>query len=164
MSPFILKYAKWRNVLILLSLIVVINILLALSLGNNPKLKPLDLEFSYSPSKAYEMLAMYNEHERSIYVLVELTLDILYPIIYSLCLSFALLLLYGKMKLAKLPLFLVVFELLENACITLVLVNYPHQHPWIIQIASLFTSMKWILALFCVATILVGGLLKLMRK
>ena len=134
MSQFITKYAQWRNVLILLGLVIAINILLGLSLSGNPNLKPLDLQFSYSPEIAYALISAYNEQERGLYILIELTLDIVYPIIYSLCLSFALFLLYNNMRLAKLPLFLILLELFENAGIVILLANYPHQHPWVIPV------------------------------
>ena len=156
MSQFITKYARWRNVLILLGLVIAINILLGLSLSGNPNLKPLDLQFSYSPEKAYALISAYNEKERALYILIELTLDIVYPIIYSLCLSFALFLLYNNTRLAKLPLFLIVLELFENAGIVILLANYPHQHPWVASVTSIFTSLKWILAVSCLLLMLIG--------
>lgn len=164
MSPFILKNAKWRKVLILLGLVVLVNLLLALSLGGNPNIKPLDLQFSYSLEEAYKMISAYSEQERAVYILVELTVDIIYPIIYSLCLSFALFLLFGKMTLAKLPLFLALIELIENACIVTLLVNYPHEHPGLVGFASVFTSLKWILAVTCLLLVIVGGTLRLLKS
>jgi len=164
MNPVILKYAKWQNILILLGLIIIINVLLALSLSSNPKLKPLDLEFFYDNEKAYELLSAYNEQERSVYLLIELTLDIIYPIIYSLCLSFALYLLFSKLTLAKLPLYLVFLELVENLGIVVLLVNYPIQHPWIANLTGIFTTAKWFLALTCLAIVLYGGFTRLIRK
>jgi hypothetical protein len=156
MRLFISKYARWRNVLILLGLVVIINILLGLSLQGNPNLKPLDLQFSYSPEKANELISAYSDKERSLYLLIEVTLDIAYPIIYSLCLSFALFLLYNNMRLAKLPLFLILLELFENAGIVILLANYPHQHPWVASVASVFTSLKWTLAVLCLLLVLAG--------
>lgn len=164
MDSFIIKYAKWRNVLVLLGLVVIINILLAMSLGGNPNLKPLDLQFSYSAEKAYELLAAYNDKERSLYMLIEVTLDIVYPVIYSLCLSFTIFLLYANSRLARLPLFIVLLELFENAGIVTLLANYPHQHATIAEIASIFTSLKWTLALICLLLIIIGFIRKAINR
>ena len=156
MTTFIAKYARWRNVLILLGIVIVINILLGLSLSGNSNLKPLDLQFSYSAEQAYAMISAYNEQERGLYILIEVTLDVVYPMIYSLCLSFSLFLLFGNAKLSKVPLFLVVLELFENAGIVILLVNYPHEHPTLVGITSVFTSMKWLLAVSSLLLVLFG--------
>ncbi len=164
MNPFIERYASWRNVLILLGCFLVINVFLMLSLGGNPNLKPLDLEFGYNAARAYELLAAYNESERSVYLLIELTLDIIYPIIYSLFLSFVLFLLFANYRLAKLPLFLILIELLENTAIVVLLSNYPNPHPTIANVAGVLTALKWLLALICLVLVVFGFVRKAINR
>ncbi len=45
---------------------------------------PLDLMFFYTPAKAFEMMDKYGEAGRAVYLKIELTADIIYPIIYTL--------------------------------------------------------------------------------
>lgn len=163
MSKFFQKYATWRNVAFLLGLIALLNVLLFWSFNSNPELNPLDMRFSYSPEKAYQILSEYSDDERSRYILVELTLDILYPIVYSLCISFVLFLLHKSTRIAKVPLLLIAIDFAENILIVTLLSYYPTKLPTIVSFASFFTSMKWLLLLIC-ALLLVYGLVRKIFK
>lgn len=158
MTGFIQTYATWRNVLILIGIIALINILLVLSFGQNPDFKPLDLQLSYTPEEAYAWISGYSDSERSMYLLIELTLDILYPVVYSFAICFALFLFFGKPKLAQLPLLLIFLDLIENGFIVFVLLNYPTKHDWLVQMASFFTSSKWTLAAISFTLLLLGAI------
>ena len=103
MNNFITNHANGKNALFLLGMVVLINVLLVLSMGGNPDLKPLDLQLTYSPEKAYELLSAYNESERFRYILVETTLDLVYPIVYTLLFSFVLFMLHRNLQIAKFP-------------------------------------------------------------
>ena len=48
---------------------------------------PIDLQFFYTPEKAYSMVSAYGEVGRASYRLFELTGDIIYPIVYTLFFS-----------------------------------------------------------------------------
>src|SRR5688572_22166407 len=50
----------------------------------NNSVMPLDLMFFYTPEQAFEMMDRYGEAGRSVYWKIELTADIIYPIIYTL--------------------------------------------------------------------------------
>jgi len=50
----------------------------------NNHVTPLDLMFFYTPAKAFEMMDKYGEAGRAVYLKIELTADIIYPIIYTL--------------------------------------------------------------------------------
>ena len=163
MSKFFQKYATWRNVALLLALIALINGLLFWSFSSNPELNPLDMQFSYSPEKAYEILSEYSDNERSRYILVELTLDVLYPIAYSLCISFVLFLLYKSSRIAKVALLLIAIDFAENILIVVLLTYYPIKLPIIVSFASFFTSMKWMVIAIS-AMLLVYGLVKKLFK
>jgi hypothetical protein len=55
-----------------------------LALAANNSVMPLDLMFFYTPGQAFEMMDRYGEAGRSVYFRIELTADIIYPIIYTL--------------------------------------------------------------------------------
>ena len=55
-----------------------------LALAANNSVLPLDLMFFYTPEKAFEMLDKYGEAGWAIYLKIEFSADIIYPIIYSL--------------------------------------------------------------------------------
>src|SRR5512134_3993953 len=55
-----------------------------MALAANNSVMPLDLMFFYSPEKAFAMIEKYGEAGRALYMKIELTADILYPIIYTL--------------------------------------------------------------------------------
>ena len=92
------KFSKWatgKKIFILLAIFIVFNVLVwprtvarieALSGG----VSPLDLQFSYSPEKAYHMIDAYGEEGREFYMLIDITADLIYPL--STSLLFALLL------------------------------------------------------------------------
>src|SRR3990172_5003926 len=48
---------------------------------------PIDLQFFYTPAKVYGMIEAYGEYTRAFYRNVELTVDIIYPIVYTLFFS-----------------------------------------------------------------------------
>ena len=55
-----------------------------MALAANNSVMPLDLMFFYTPQQAFEMMEKYGEAGRSIYLRIELTADIIYPVIYTL--------------------------------------------------------------------------------
>ena len=50
----------------------------------NASVLPLDLMFFYTPEKAFAMIDKYGEAGRALYMKIELTADIIYPIVYTL--------------------------------------------------------------------------------
>jgi hypothetical protein len=163
MNNFITKYANGKNLLILLGLVIVINIFLVIAMGGNPNLQPLDLQFSYSPDRAYELLGAYNETERFYYMIAELTLDILYPLVYGALLSFILYMLHKNLKFAKLPFDVVIIDYLENIGIVIMLLNYPTRIDWLASLTGIFTTLKW-LFLAVILMLILWGLLKKLKK
>ncbi len=144
MNNFIIKNASGRNALILFGLVIIINVLLALSMGSNPDLKPLDLQLHYDADKAYDLIGAYSEAERKTYMLIEMTLDVVYPLIYATLFAFLLFLLHGKLSFAKLPYLITVLDLLENMGIVILLLNYPTRLDTFAQITGILTSLKWL--------------------
>lgn len=133
----------------------------------NASVTPLDLMFFYTPEKAFAMLEKYGEAGRALYMKIELTADIIYPIIYTLfygmLLSWLMQRAYkseSKMqKLNAMPVGAWFFDLLENIGIVSMLAMYPTQPSilaWLTMVAGL---VKW---LFAIGSILLSlfGLVK----
>jgi hypothetical protein len=159
MNNFIVKNANRKNALILLGMVILINVLLVLSMVGNPDLKPLDLQLSYSPEKAYELISAYNEKDRFQYILVEITLDLIYPIVYALLFSFILFLLHKDAQIAKFPFLITILDLIENGGIVTMLASYPNELHGVASFTSIFTTLKWI-AIGLTVILIFWGILK----
>jgi len=113
--------------------------------------KALDTFFAYTPEQAKMVLACFGPLLAK-YRLIELTLDLVYPVVYSLFFSMVLTalarnsprLLNLLQYLLLFPIFAWFFDLLENASISVLIAQYPDFPPILAQIASLSTSLKWI--------------------
>jgi len=135
-----------------------------MALAANNSVMPLDLMFFYSPAKAFEMMDKYGEAGRSIYLKIELTADIIYPIIYTLFYGLLLSWLFqrafrptsGMMKLNAMPVGAWFFDLLENIGIVTMLTMYPTQADVLAWITMIFGSFKWAFAIISIGLVLVG--------
>uniref|UniRef100_A0A7C3E2V8 Uncharacterized protein n=1 Tax=Gracilinema caldarium TaxID=215591 RepID=A0A7C3E2V8_9SPIR len=113
--------------------------------------RALDTLFTYTPDQAKTVLACFGPLLGK-YRLAELTLDLVYPVVYSLFFSMALTaLVRDSSRLLNLlqylllfPLLAWFFDLLENASISVLIAQYPDFSPLVAQMASLSTSLKWI--------------------
>ena len=112
---------------------------------------PLDLLFSYSPETAFTHVASYGEKGRADYIWFSQIVDTAYPIVYTLLFMVVISLLATKLwparkglqGLALVPLFAFVFDLCENQNIVSMLKSWPETNDKAAQMASLFTSLKW---------------------
>jgi hypothetical protein len=153
------RLATRRTVLILLALELLFNIAVlpvaeARIKAGSGGVGPLDLMPGYSAAQAYSAISAYNEDGRVFYLLIELTVDLIYPIIYSL--FFSLTILYflrrnaaqrpGLARLALLPFGALICDWAENAGIVTMLLTYPAQQPVVGVVTGLLTSLKWIFA------------------
>jgi len=135
----------------LIALYLLFVLLLFPVLGGEGMAAPLDLMFSYSPEQAYAKIESYGPEVRHSYAISAMTLDVAYPLTYSLMFSVWLsLLLKGRIGLAcvlcMLPFVVLVFDLLENAGIVIMLLLFPEQLEILAIATSLATSLKWIFA------------------
>ena len=163
MNNFIVKYANRKSALILFGLVIIINVLLALSMSGNPDLKPLDLHLTYYAEKAYDLIGAYSESERKTYILVELTLDVIYPIVYALLFSFLLFMLHKDIQIAKFPFVITILDFIENGGIVTLLVNYPNVLTGVANFTGIFTTLKWLVLILTLILIL-WGLFKKFKK
>jgi hypothetical protein len=117
----------------------------------NNSVMPLDLMFFYTPQQAFDMMDRYDEAGRSVYLRIELTADIIYPIIYTLFFGLLLSWLFQRgfkhdspmQKWNIMPVGSFLFDLLENTGIVSMLLMYPTQPAIMAWITMLFGSLKW---------------------
>jgi hypothetical protein len=140
---------------VLLSLIVLyLFIILGLfpAFATDAYASPLDLMFHYSPDQAYALIESYGPEVRHSYAISALTLDVIYPLTYSLLFSVWLSMLLkgpGSLKCAvvMLPFVILLFDLLENSGIVVMLLNYPQRLDTLAQLTAMATSLKWVFAI-----------------
>ncbi len=172
---FLARLATGRNILICLGLFIAFNAIIFPMAGSRIQalsggVGPLDLQFSYTPETAYEMLTAYGEG-RMFYALIQVTADVVYPVVYTLLFSLLLTYLFQRgfpgnaalQRLALLPFGAMLADYLENIGIVTLLLSYPAQLPAVAQAASLFTTLKW-LSVGAVLALVVVGLAALALK
>ena len=155
----IIKHASVKNVMILLLLVIAINIVFSRVFADNPEISPLDLQFYYTSQEAYEILSRFDDKELQKYQLIELTLDMLYPLVYSLMFCFILILLYKNIKMAMLPFLTAIFDVFENLGIVILILNLPKQLDLLASITGVFTLLKWF-SFIVVIIFTLAGILK----
>ena len=123
-------------------------------------IKPLDLHFSYSPDQVYEYLAVLGAKGRGDYTRMLLTSDLAFPVVYSMALSIALMIVLRKLLplasvyLCLFPFTIVIADWFENLCLVMVTREFPEQADIIASYASSFTSLKWVLIVLTVLILL----------
>lgn len=152
------KPCRWINqisrpaiLLVLIGLYLVFVLVLFPAFGGDGKAAPLDLMFSYSPDQAYQKIESYGPQVRHSYAISALTLDVAYPLTYSLMFSVWLSLLLkpaGRVAygICMLPFAVLLFDLLENSGIVIMLLMFPERLDLLARATSLATSLKWVSA------------------
>ena len=111
----------------------------------------LDLKFGYSQSELVHTLAMYTERGRSWHVFSSAFLDTLFPLLYVTFFT-GVLWRYRPIDrfeyFALVPIFAGALDLLENAQIIKLLIDYPEISSLQVAVASFFTKSKHILGFF----------------
>ena len=148
-------------VLTLLTILFPIVVFPATGLGD---VIPLDLYLSYSPGQAYEYLGGLGDNGRIAYARVELTTDLVFPVVYSLGLAVALRMVARKLlpssrlqPMCLFPLLIVIADWCENLSLAIVIHAFPDRLDVIVNVASLFTSLKWTLIILVVMTLFITG-------
>jgi hypothetical protein len=135
-----------------------------MALAANNSVMPLDLMFFYTPQQAFEMMDRYGEAGRSVYLRIEVTADIIYPIIYTLFYGLLLSWLFQRafrpdsqmQKWNVMPVGAWLFDMLENVGIVSMLMMYPAQPEIMAWLTMLFGSLKWGFFVITVGLVLVG--------
>ena len=132
----------------------------------SPDALPIDLMIpTYPPKLAVQTVQSYTEAGRALYQKIELTADVIYPIIYGL--AFACCIAWGWSKKASpqnwiyylplIPVFTVLADFLENTCIVILLNQYPEPSLSWATLAAIASGLKWTGALLSI-TAMIGGL------
>lgn len=143
------RWATGRNILMLLLLFLLMNLVVIPAFY--PKFQALDTLFSYTPAQAYQYISSYGEAGRAFYLIAELTLDLIYPLILGLLFSLTTLYAFQRgfpdhpwtEKLALLPFVPMLADYIENACVVLMLISFPRELPLVERICSIATTTKF---------------------
>ncbi len=167
--PRLEALAQGRTILLLLGLYLLLTFLvfpiIAGQLGTlSGGVGMLDTQFSYTPQQAFQAVEAYGAQGRPLYGISALTADLLYPVVYSLLLALALVYTFRRafppqsplQGTVYLPFFAALADLLENACVVILLASYPQQPESVAQAANLFTGLKWGLLLVSIILALLG--------
>lgn len=168
LSAFLYRIASWKTLLLAVALYVPFpayflkNLEAQMNAFAGKAIGPIDLLLGYNPVRINEMVAAYGPEGRAIYATGELTADIAYPIIYTFLFCIILSLLFRNRTYAPFRLVNVVpvgilgFDLLENACIVYLLKTYPAESVGVASLCSVFTNLKWVVSLMVIGLMLYG--------
>jgi hypothetical protein len=126
--------------------------------------KPLDLMLFATPEKIFRMIERYGEFNRTFYRSVELTVDIVYPIVYLFFFGLLISWLFQHgfpttspiRKFNTLPLGAWFFDLIENILIVTLLSVFPTQPTALAWILIVLTAVKWFFAGASLLLVLIG--------
>src|SRR5262249_22495473 len=141
----------WRVIILLIADALMMGYIMPLAgalleLAANNSVLPLDLMFFYTPDKAFAMIEKYGEAGRTLYTKIELTADILYPIIYTLFYGLLISWLFQRgfksdspmQKYNVIPVGAWFFDLLENVGIITMLSMYPSRLAFVAWLTMIF--------------------------
>lgn len=174
------KFYKWANgwvVLVLLVLDVFFNGFVMPLMGGLMKSgtgleQPLDLMFFATPDKIFNMIDLYGDSTRIFYRNVELTVDIIYPIVYLLAFGLLISWLFKRgfasnssmRKWNVMPVGAWFFDLLENLNIVTLLTMYPAKPMVLGWLLFVLSAAKWLFAGASILLILFGLVLAIKNK
>lgn len=156
------KLATGRWVIVFLFLVIAINAFVLPVIY--PRFETLDMQSSYSPEKAYQLIASYGEAGRQSYALIELTLDLIYPILSALMFSSLTIYFFRRIfplhsfwqKLPLLGPLVMIVDYLENIGVVTMLLGYPRRLDLVARAANVFTVTKFVLSDLELILILIG--------
>lgn len=124
--------------------------------------RPLDLRVGYSAADALSALTVLGDDGRRFYLLVELTVDVLYPIVYGVFFFLLARWLLAKVppspvwaeRASLLPFAAAGLDLAENALIVALIARYPERMPTVTALANATTAAKFLCLALTVALVL----------
>jgi len=131
--------------------------------------QPLDMMFFATPAKIFNMIERYGEYNRPFYRSVELTVDIIYPIVYLFFFALLISWLFQRGFASTspirnyniMPLGAWFFDLLENISIVTLLSIFPAQPAGLAWLLIILSTIKWAFAGVTILLILVGLIMAL---
>ena len=112
-----------------------------------------DLSLTYSAADLYSWAEAYGPEGRAAYVHARLTFDVVWPLVYTFFLVTALSWLSRRgfdpasrwQRINLVPILAALFDFLENAATSLVMLRFPDPTPVVAELAPVFTLVKWLL-------------------
>lgn len=140
--------------------------------GGQGGITPLDIMFFATPDKLFAMLENMGEYTRFFYLNVELTVDIVYPIVYLFFFGLLISWLFQRgfastsamRKYNVMPLGAWFFDLLENILIVILISIFPSQPMTLGWLLFLFSSIKWLFAGASILLIVTGLVMTIKNK
>lgn len=127
-------------------------------------LKILDLRFGFSSDEAHALLDGLGEAGRIQYRLIEMTVDVIYPFIYTGLFVLLISLIYrnmlpptAKLRIINLlPFTVMLFDFLENTGIILLINRFPARADALVGLTSRTNQLKWLLFAAVVVVVVFG--------
>jgi hypothetical protein len=166
------KLANGKVILLLLFLFLLANFVVIQAIY--PKFQTLDTLSSYTPDKAFQLISSYGEQGRQYYAVIEVTLDLVYPLVTAILFSLIIFYTFKRafpghswaLYLSLAPYAVLLVDYLENVCIVSMLLIYPRESALLAKISNFFTIAKFSLAplqlLFVIG--LIGWLFQTIRS
>jgi len=181
LTTWLYQHATIRNIILAIMVIIPFNALIFPLMSGRFRelangLGTLDFQFGYLPGDATLQISQYGEAARKFYILIELTADLLYPLIYATLFSLILALVLKAgltqsqpyYQLALLPVLMMAADYVENFTIVLMLAFFPALSiPAVAWVAAVASFLKWLLGGLSLLALLIGtGILvsKLIRS
>lgn len=126
----------------------------------------LDGRFWYSPEEARDFLQKIGERGRRIYAATELTLDIVFPIVYGALFAILLIHVYARKNgknLVLVPLLTAAADVLENLTAAYLAGQFDGRVSSVARVAAVLTAVKSSLFVVALILILVGALAAMRR-
>lgn len=119
----------------------------------------LDAHLGYTSAEAQRVLAALGAPGRHLYAATQLTLDVIFPLVYGLFFAVLMVRLYPLEQAGILftPLLMVVADLAENVLTAMLAWNYTGQTSALAWLAAGCTVAKWIALVITLAFLLLGG-------
>ena len=166
LSTFLNRISNWKSLLFFLALYILFNGYILKNTENKiielagKSVSIIDLTFGFNPQKTLMMIGEYGDAARSYYARIELTTDVVYPIVYAFLFGIILTLLLRKRSyvwVSVFPFFCLLFDYLENINIVILLITFPQQSFTIAILCEIFKFLKW-LTFGCVILLIIFGL------
>jgi hypothetical protein len=165
MQSFIQKYATLKSILILMGIVLLFQFLwFPQFLPKGEHAVMIDTEMGYTAEDAYEIIGNYTDNMRQRYILGEITLDLVFPVIYTLLFSFLIFFLTKNATLALFPFLQMIFDYLENIGIVIMLSVWPGKIMWLASLTSVFSAIKWTLVGVTSLVVFVGAVKFLIKR
>jgi hypothetical protein len=128
--------------------------------------KVLDARFWYTPDEAQCLFRRLGVESRRLYAITELTLDLIFPVVYGVLFAFLLIHLYPRQHVQALlliPLAAMMLDIVENVLIAYLALSFDGSGSPVTRVAAVFTSAKFVCFLLSLVLILAGSALGIYR-